>query len=113
MISETQQNAMLAQGISSACSDTIGLISSGNLDRAIGAVNNIRSMAFQISQNTQDINQIFNERLDMADRIMGWAQYRINELNGAMQTLRGGPGIGQPMITGANPYSTYSSAIYQ
>ena len=113
LISESQQNVMLAQGISSACGDMVGLISSGNLDGAIGTAHNVRNMALQIGQNTQEINQMISERLDMASHILGRIDYRVHELTGALQTLRGGPSIGQPMITSASPYTMYSPEIFQ
>lgn len=89
LVGESNRAAALSQALISACDDILASINSGNMQRAASAAQNARNMASQVAQATGNLNLAINERIEMASYILNRIQYRINELSGALQSLRG------------------------
>lgn len=89
LITEVNKAKSLSQDIVSTCDNVVMAINSGNIQNAISSIQNIRNMASQVSQSTQFFNQAINERLDMSSYVLNSIQHKINEVSGAIQSLRG------------------------
>jgi len=83
----------------SACDEIIMSISSGNVQGAVNTAQNARMMAAQVAQSNQELNHVFNERIEMAAYVLSRIQSHVNELSNALQSMRGVSGISyQPQI---------------
>jgi hypothetical protein len=78
-------------------------IQSGNSQGAINLAQNARNMAMQVARDTQQLNTTITERLEMASYAVSMIQNRINELSGALNSLRGS-GLETDFGSTMNPY---------
>jgi hypothetical protein len=109
LIAEVNKAKSLSQDIVSNCDNVVMAINSGNIQNAINSIQNIRNMASQVSQSTQFFNQAINERLDMSSYVLNSIQHKINEVSGAIQSLRGNSNNYQ---LGWNQYGTQQPNQY-
>lgn len=109
MIAEINKARSLSQDMVSACDNIIAAINSGNTQNAINSIQNVRNMASQVSQATQFFSQAINERLDMTSYVLNAIQHKINEMSGAIQSLRSNTTNYQ---MGWNPYGTQQPGQY-
>ncbi|BBB93542.1 methyl-accepting chemotaxis domain-containing protein [Methylomusa anaerophila] len=89
LITEVNKASSLCQEIVLNCDNIVAAINSGNPQNAVNLVQNIRNKASQVSQSTQFFNQAINERLDMSAYVLNTIQHKLNEISGAIQSLRG------------------------
>ncbi len=115
LLGESNRSVALSHGLISACDEIIMSINSGNIQGAVNSAQNARNMASQVAQASQHLNQTINERMAMASYVLNRIQYRINELSGALQSVRGFSGEGfqtEPWQLGASmPYQQTTSPI--
>ncbi|MCL6612971.1 MAG: hypothetical protein K6T66_15680 [Peptococcaceae bacterium] len=88
LISETNRAVEASQALVSTCDQILLSINSGNLQGAVMAAQNARNLASQVAQSTQELSQAINERLDMGTFVLGRIQQHVNELAGALQSMR-------------------------
>ncbi|MCL6638963.1 MAG: hypothetical protein K6T80_04670 [Firmicutes bacterium] len=91
LLNESGRSVALSRSLISACDEMVSAISSNNVQAAVNAARNARIMADQLAQSTQQVNYTLNERLEMAAYVLNRIQFRLNELAGALQSLRGIP----------------------
>lgn len=89
LLGESNRAVALSQGIISACDEIVMSINSGNIQGAMNSAQNARNMANQVAQATQHFNQAINDRMEMASHVLSRIQYKVNELSGALQSVRG------------------------
>jgi hypothetical protein len=89
LITEVNKAKTLSQDIVSTCDNAVMAINSGNIQNAIGSIQNIRNMAIQVAQSTQFFNNAINERLEMSSYVLNSIQHKISEVSGAIEKLRG------------------------
>jgi hypothetical protein len=109
LIAEVNKAKSLSQDIVSTCDNAVMAINSGNIQNAINSIQNIRNMASQVSQSTQFFNHAINERLDMSSYVLNSIQHKLNEVSGAIQSLRGNSTNYQ---LGWNQYGTQQPGQY-
>ncbi len=103
LITEVNKAKTLSQDIVSTCDNAVMAINSGNIQNAIGSIQNIRNMANQVSQSTQFFDHAINERLEMSSYVLNSIQHKMNEVSGAIQSLKSNSTNNQ---AGWNQYGT-------
>lgn len=88
LLSEINKTRILSQDIISACDNISMAVNSGNTQGAVNSIQNIRNMASQLSQTSQILTNAVNERLDMSSYVLSAIQHKLNEVSGALQSLR-------------------------
>ncbi len=88
LLTAVNRTSSLSQDIVFNCDNIIASINSGNTQNAINSLQTIRTMAGQVSQSAQLINQAVNERLDMTAYVLGALQHKITEMSNVVQSLK-------------------------
>lgn len=109
LLNEFNRVSALSGSMISACDEIIMSINSGNVQGAMNSAQNLRNMAGQVAQSTQQLNQTINERMEMAAFVLNKIQFRINELSNALQSIRSMSGEGYQM----GPWQHHASMPYQ
>ncbi len=86
---ESSKAAELSRLIVSGCDEIIAAIHSGNMQGALYTAHNVRNTAVEISNATQELNNIISERLEMGVYVMNRIQHHVNELANAFQNMMG------------------------
>lgn len=89
MLAESNRAASVARDLVAACDNIIFSVNSGNIQGAVTMAQNARNMAVQVADSTQELNRTLSERIEMASYVLTRIQLRINELAGALNSLRG------------------------
>jgi len=90
-----------SQALVASCDEIVAAAQAGNVQATLAAAQNARSLAAQLANSAQMLNQAVIQHFERASFIMGKIQSRVNEVATALQQVG--------MTTGltAGPLATY------